>query len=156
EQGNKTHTFFTIRQQSQKAEGQKNAALADFIRPKGTASAGDSLGLFALSTGFGIEEKVKEFQQAHDDYSVIMLKALADRLAEAFAELLHKRVRKEFWGYDTDENLSNDELIKEKYHGIRPAPGYPAQPDHTEKFTLWEILDVEKNTGIQLTEHLAM
>ncbi|HNR48568.1 MAG TPA: methionine synthase [Bacteroidia bacterium] len=156
DQGNKTHTFFTIRQQSQKAEGQKNAALADFIRPKGTASAGDSLGLFALSTGFGIEEKVKEFQKIHDDYSVIMLKALADRLAEAFAELLHKRVRKEFWGYDTDENLSNDELIKEKYHGIRPAPGYPAQPDHTEKFTLWEILDVEKNTGIQLTEHLAM
>ncbi len=156
EQGNKTHTFFTIRQQSQKAEGQKNAALADFICPKGTASAVDSLGLFALSTGFGIEEKVKEFQQTHDDYSVIMLKALADRLAEAFAELLHKRVRKEFWGYDTDENLSNDELIKEKYHGIRPAPGYPAQPDHTEKFTLWEILDVEKNTGIQLTEHLAM
>ncbi len=158
--GNKTETFFTLRQQTQKAEGQKNAALSDFIRPHSEQTSGnnadDYLGLFALSTGFGIEEKIKIFQENHDDYSVIMLKAIADRLAEAFAELLHKRVRREFWGYDTNENLSNEELIKEKYQGIRPAPGYPAQPDHTEKITLWKMLDVEKNTGIQLTEHLAM
>ena len=104
----------------------------------------------------GHREKVKEFEKNHDDYSAIMLKALADRLAEAFAELLHKRVRTEFWGYAKDENLSTEELIKETYEGIRPAPGDPAQPDHTEKITLWKILDVEKNTGIELTESLAM
>lgn len=120
------------------------------------AGGEDYIGIFALSTGFGIEEKLAEFEKDHDDYSSIMLKALADRLAEAFAELLHKKVRKEFWGYAADENLSNEEIIKEKYQGIRPAPGYPAQPDHTEKITLWKLLDVEKNTGITLTESLAM
>ena len=100
--------------------------------------------------------KLAEFEKDHDDYSSIMLKALADRLAEAFAELMHKKVRTEYWGYVKDEKLSNEEIIKEKYQGIRPAPGYPAQPDHTEKITLWKLLDVEKNTGIILTESLAM
>ncbi len=122
----------------------------------GQQEGSDYLGAFALSTGFGIETKLAEFEKDHDDYSSIMLKALADRLAEAFAELMHKRVRKEFWGYAADENLSNEEIIKEKYQGIRPAPGYPAQPDHTEKITLWKLLEVEKNTGITLTESLAM
>ncbi|HEY6162457.1 MAG TPA: vitamin B12 dependent-methionine synthase activation domain-containing protein, partial [Bacteroidia bacterium] len=103
-----------------------------------------------------IDEHVKRFEKDHDDYSAIMLKALADRLAEAFAELMHKRVRKEFWGYAKDENFSNDELIKEEYKGIRPAPGYPAQPDHTEKVTIFNILEAEKNAGIHLTESLAM
>jgi 5-methyltetrahydrofolate--homocysteine methyltransferase len=127
------------------------------VRSTDTKGEGtDYLGCFALSTGFGIEKKLSEFEKNHDDYSSIMLKALADRLAEAFAELMHKKVRTELWGYAADENLSNEELIKEKYQGIRPAPGYPAQPDHTEKITLWKLLDVEKNTGITLTESLAM
>ncbi len=116
----------------------------------------DFIGAFALSTGFGIEKQIEKFEKDHDDYSSIMLKALADRLAEAFAELLHKKVRTEIWGYAKDENLSREEMIKEKYQGIRPAPGYPAQPDHTEKITLWKLLDVEKKTGIVLTESLAM
>ena len=116
----------------------------------------DYIGAFAVSTGFGIEKWIEKFEKDHDDYSSIMLKALADRLAEAFTELLHKKVRTEYWGYAKDEKLSNEEVIKEKYQGIRPAPGYPAQPDHTEKITLWKLLDVEKNTGIQLTESLAM
>lgn len=153
-------TFHTLRQQTKKPVGQKNIALADFIKPKpetvNSEQVTDYIGVFALSTGFGIEEKIFEFEKQHDDYSAIMLKALADRLAEAFAELMHKRVRTEFWGYAKDENLSADELIKETYQGIRPAPGYPAQPDHTEKITLWKLLDVEKNTGITLTESLAM
>jgi len=152
------HTFYTIRQQSKKREGEKNIALADFIRPQSVSShePTDHLGAFALSTGFGIEEKLNEFEKDHDDYSAIMLKALADRLAEAFAELMHKKIRTEIWGYAASENLSNEELIKEKYDGIRPAPGYPAQPDHTEKITLWQLLDVEKNSGITLTENMAM
>jgi 5-methyltetrahydrofolate--homocysteine methyltransferase len=103
-----------------------------------------------------VDEKVKEFEQQHDDYSAILLKALADRLAEAFAEVLHKKVRTEYWGYAKDEKLTNEEVIKEKYQGIRPAAGYPAQPDHTEKVTLWKLLDVEKKTGITLTESMAM
>ena len=116
----------------------------------------DYIGAFALTTGIGIDEHVKRFEADHDDYSAIMLKALADRLAEAFAELMHKKVRTEIWGYAKDETLNNEELIKEEYIGIRPAPGYPAQPDHTEKLTIWKLLDVEKNTGITLTESLAM
>lgn len=116
----------------------------------------DFIGTFALSTGFGIEKWIEKFEADHDDYSSIMLKALADRLAEAFAELMHKKVRTEFWGYAAEENLTDQEIIKEKYQGIRPAPGYPAQPDHTEKITLWKLMDVEKNTGIKLTESLAM
>ncbi|MEO8146020.1 MAG: methionine synthase, partial [Bacteroidia bacterium] len=123
---------------------------------EGLGVRSDYIGGFALSTGFGIEKQIEKFEKDHDDYSSIMIKALADRLAEAFAELMHKRVRTEFWGYAKDENLSTDELIKENYQGIRPAPGYPAQPDHTEKKTLWKLLDVEKNTGIILTESLAM
>ncbi|MEP7168873.1 MAG: methionine synthase, partial [Bacteroidota bacterium] len=143
--------FHTFRQQSQKLSEQKNLALSDFIKPQT-----DYIGTFAVSTGFGIEKWIEKFEKDHDDYSSIMLKALADRLAEAFAELLHKKVRTEFWGYAKDEKLTSEEIIKEKYQGIRPAPGYPAQPDHTEKITLWKLLDVEKNTGIILTENLAM
>ena len=103
-----------------------------------------------------MEKWLEKFEKEHDDYSSIMLKALADRLAEAFAELVHTKVRREYWGYAAQENLTNEELIKEKYRGIRPAPGYPAQPDHTEKLTIWKLLDVEKQTGISLTESLAM
>ena len=145
--------FHTIRQQTKKPGDQKNIALADFIKPKPHQ---DYIGGFAISTGFGIETWIEKFEKDHDDYSSILLKALADRLAEAFAELMHHRVRKEFWGYAKNENLSTEELIKETYQGIRPAPGYPAQPDHTEKTTLWKLLDAEKNTGITLTESLAM
>lgn len=144
----------TIRQQTRKPAGEPNLALADFIKP--AAAGTDYIGAFALTTGIGIDERVKHFEAQHDDYNAIMLKALADRLAEAFAELLHKKVRTEFWGYAAEENYSAEELIKEMYQGIRPAPGYPAQPDHTEKISLWQILDAEKNTGIVLTESLAM
>lgn len=152
-------TFHTIRQQTKKPAGQYNIALADFIKPKGVANKDnttDYIGAFALTTGIGIDEHVKRFEKDHDDYSAIMLKALADRLAEAFAELMHKKVRTEIWAYAKNETLSNEELIKEEYTGIRPAPGYPAQPDHTEKLTIWNLLDVEKETGIVLTESLAM
>lgn len=146
--------FHSIRQQTKKPAGQYNVALSDFVAPKGLAP--DYIGGFALTTGIGIDEHVARFEKEHDDYSAIMLKALADRLAEAFAELMHKRVRKEFWGYATDETLNNEELIKEEYAGIRPAPGYPAQPDHTEKPLLFELLNAEKSTGIVLTESMAM
>ena len=156
-------TFHSIRQQTKKPAGQYNIALADFIKPKKMSpevleglEANDYIGTFALSTGFGIDEHVARFEADHDDYSAIMLKALADRLAEAFAELMHKKVRKEFWGYASNETLKNEELIKEEYDGIRPAPGYPAQPDHTEKLTIWKLLDVEKNIGMTLTDSLAM
>jgi 5-methyltetrahydrofolate--homocysteine methyltransferase len=163
EKGNVIATFYSLRQQSKKPAGQYNIALADFIKPKNMSpevlegrEATDYIGSFALSTGFGIDAHVTRFEADHDDYSAIMLKALADRLAEAFAELMHKKVRKEIWGYAKNENFRNEELIKEEYAGIRPAPGYPAQPDHTEKNTIWKLLDVEKNTGIILTESLAM
>ncbi|HMT30800.1 MAG TPA: vitamin B12 dependent-methionine synthase activation domain-containing protein, partial [Bacteroidia bacterium] len=146
-------SFQSIRQQTRKPEGHFNVALSDFIAP---APYHDYIGGFAVTTGIGIDERVAAFEKDHDDYSAIMLKALADRLAEAFAELMHLKVRKEIWGYAKDENLATDELIKETYKGIRPAPGYPAQPDHTEKITLFKLLDVEKNTGITLTESLAM
>ncbi|MCE3260202.1 MAG: metH, partial [Bacteroidetes bacterium] len=149
-------TFHTLRQQTKKPAGQYNIALADFIKPSNGTVAPDYIGAFACSTGFGIDEHVKRFEADHDDYKAIMLKALADRLAEAFAECLHKKVRKEIWGYSKDENFSNEELIKEEYPGIRPAPGYPAQPDHLEKLAIWKLLDVEKTTGIILTESLAM
>lgn len=147
-------TLHTIRQQTKKPAGQYNIALADFIQPKNISN--DYIGAFALSTGFGIDEHIARFEKDHDDYSAIMLKAIADRLAEAFTELLHKKVRKDYWGYSKNENYSNEDLIKEEYPGIRPAPGYPAQPDHTEKLTIWNLLNVEKNTGIILTESLAM
>jgi 5-methyltetrahydrofolate--homocysteine methyltransferase len=150
----KIATFHTLRMNTKKPAGQYNVALSDFIKPKQAGT--DYMGAFAVCTGFGIDEHVAAFEKNHDDYSAIMLKALADRLAEAFAELMHKRVRKEIWGYASDESLKNEELIREEYAGIRPAPGYPAQPDHTEKLTLWKLLDVEKKTGIVLTDSLAM
>lgn len=147
--------FHQMRQQVKKEGTQKNISLADFIAPVESGRE-DYIGAFAVTAGGNIEAKVKEFEANHDDYSAIMLKALADRLAEAFAERLHERVRKEWWGYAKDEKLTNDALIGEKYQGIRPAPGYPACPDHTEKPTIWQLLDVEKNTGITLTSSYAM
>ncbi|MDP2362953.1 MAG: vitamin B12 dependent-methionine synthase activation domain-containing protein, partial [Ignavibacteria bacterium] len=145
----------TIRQQIEKSKNEPNIALADFIAPKETG-VDDFVGMFAVTAGVGIEKIVEQFEKDHDDYNSIMVKALADRLAEAFAEHLHKIVRKEYWGYAVDENLSNEELVKEKYIGIRPAPGYPAQPDHTEKPIIFSLLEVEKNAGIKLTESMAM
>ena len=132
-----------------------NIALADFIAPKETGIQ-DYIGCFCVSAGFGTEELALEFEKNHDDYNAIMIKALADRLAEAFAEYLHKEVRTKYWGYADKENLDNEALIDEKYRGIRPAPGYPACPDHLEKLTIWEVLDVEKNIGVKLTDSLAM
>jgi len=147
-------TFHSLRQQSKKAPGQPQLALADFIAPKETGLI-DHLGGFAVITGHGVDERVKRFEAAHDDYNAILLKALADRLAEAFAEKLHEVVRQELWGYETTR-LSNDQLIREEYQGIRPAPGYPACPDHTEKPELFRLLDATAHTGITLTESLAM
>ncbi|UCG71804.1 MAG: methionine synthase [Chromatiales bacterium] len=144
-----------LRQQKALADGRANLCLADFIAPAGTGVA-DWIGAFAVTAGLGIEPRVAEFERAHDDFSAILLKALADRLAEASAEYLHARVRREWWGYAPDEALTNDDLIAERYRGIRPAPGYPACPDHAEKQTLWRLLDVERNTGIRLTESYAM
>ena len=145
----------TLRSQTQKSDGLPNLALADFIAPKETG-IDDYIGMFAVTTGIGIEKLVDKFEKEHDDYNSILVKAIADRLAEAFAECLHEKVRREIWGYAADEKFSNEELIKEKYVGIRPAPGYPAQPDHTEKSIIFSLLDAEKNTGIKLTESLAM
>jgi 5-methyltetrahydrofolate--homocysteine methyltransferase len=147
-------TFHTLRQQMDKPTGQFNHALADFIAPK-SAGLADHLGAFAVTTGHGTDELAKQFEKDHDDYNSIMTKALADRLAEAFAEYLHKRAREE-WGFGAAENLSTEDLIREKYRGIRPAAGYPACPDHTEKGALWQLLDVENKTGIRLTESYAM
>ncbi len=144
-----------LRQQSDKAGGLTSHSLADFIAPK-SSQCEDYIGGFAVTAGVGAEALAKSYEEKHDDYNAIMVKALADRLAEAFAERMHERVRKEFWGYVNTEKLSNEELIKEKYQGIRPAPGYPACPDHTEKTQLFSLLDATKNTGIELTEHFAM
>ena len=155
ERKTKRAVFHTLRQQTKKPAGQYNMALSDFVAPL-SSNVKDYIGTFAVACGEGIDKHVAAFEANHDDYSAIMLKAIADRLAEAFAERLHQRVRKEFWGYAADEHFANDELIKEEYDGIRPAPGYPAQPDHTEKNTIWDLLDVEKNAGITLTESLAM
>ncbi|HET6264157.1 MAG TPA: vitamin B12 dependent-methionine synthase activation domain-containing protein, partial [Usitatibacter sp.] len=148
-------TWHNLRQQNEKPSGNPNQCLADFVAPKDSGVA-DYVGGFAVTAGLGIETKVREFEAKNDDYSAIMLKALADRLAEAFAEHLHHRVRTEFWGYAADEKLSNNDLIAEKYKGIRPAPGYPACPDHTEKGELFALLDAGKNADIKLTEHFAM
>ncbi|HXN15438.1 MAG TPA: vitamin B12 dependent-methionine synthase activation domain-containing protein, partial [Usitatibacter sp.] len=148
-------TWHNLRQQNDKPRGNPNQSLADFVAPK-DSSVPDYLGAFAVTAGIGIDAKLKQFAAQHDDYSAIMLKALADRLAEAFAEHLHRRVRTEFWGYAADEQLSNEDLIAEKYVGIRPAPGYPACPDHTEKAELFKLLDAEKNADMQLTETFAM
>ncbi|BDQ03476.1 methionine synthase [Ignavibacterium sp.] len=145
----------TLRQQMQKTVGQPNIALADFVAPKDSGLI-DYIGAFAVTAGIGIEKLIREFEKNHDDYNSIMIKAIADRLAEAFAEHLHELVRKEYWGYASDENLTNEELIKENYIGIRPAPGYPAQPDHTEKPIIFDLLKVEEHSGIKLTESMAM
>ncbi|GAB2853015.1 methionine synthase [Hymenobacter ruber] len=147
--------FFTLRQQGEKGPKIPNLAFSDFLAPKETGRA-DYLGGFAVTAGIGIEKLIEQYDADHDDYSSIMVKALADRLAEAFAERLHERVRREFWGYAPDEHLSGDDLIQEKYRGVRPAPGYPGCPDHTEKITLFQLLDAEGKTGISLTENLAM
>ncbi|MDH5475030.1 MAG: methionine synthase [Cyclobacteriaceae bacterium] len=148
-------TFHFLRQQGKKGSGLPNLSLADFVASKESGSA-DYLGMFAVTTGTGIEKMISQYESEHDDYKIIMVKALADRLAEAFAELMHEKVRKELWGYAKEENHTDEELIKEKYQGIRPAPGYPACPDHTEKQTIFDLLEVEKNTGITLTESFAM
>jgi 5-methyltetrahydrofolate--homocysteine methyltransferase len=148
-------TFHFLRKQSRQPEGKVNECLADFIAPRDSGKA-DYIGGFAATAGIGIDEKIVEFEKDHDDYSALMLKALADRLAEALTELLHQRVRREYWGYTDDESLSNEDLIDEKYQGIRPAIGYPAGPDHTEKDLLWDLLDAKNNTGIWLTESKAM
>jgi len=148
-------TFHHLRQQKKKRDDLPQECLADFVAPADSGRR-DYLGAFAVSAGFGIDEHVQRFEADHDDYSSIMLKALADRLAEAGAEYLHERVRREYWGYAPDEALDNDALIAEEYRGIRPAPGYPACPDHTEKRTLWQVLEVEERIGMRLTESMAM
>ena len=153
--GDKTYTLHNLRQQVEKAPGLPNFCLSDLIAPTESGKT-DYIGAFAVTAGIGIEEHVERFEKANDDYSAILLKALADRLAEAFAERLHQRVRKEYWGYEANEALSNEDLINEKYKGIRPAPGYPACPEHTEKRTLFEMMDVTAKTGIILTESCAM
>ncbi|MFT4696295.1 MAG: 5-methyltetrahydrofolate--homocysteine methyltransferase [Urechidicola sp.] len=147
--------FFSLRQQTQKAKQLPNFSLADFIAPKETGLQ-DYIGGFVVTTGLGIEPYVKQFQETHDDYNAILLKALADRLAEAFAELMHKKVREELWGYAPNETLANEELINEKYQGIRPAPGYPACPDHTEKVPLFKKLKATEEIGVELTSSMAM
>ena len=148
-------TFFTLRQQLSKRGDRPNVALSDFVAPKDSGKA-DYVGGFVVTAG--IEEVVisERFERANDDYSAILVKALADRFAEAFAEMMHERVRKEYWGYAPDEGFTNEELVSEAYQGIRPAPGYPAQPDHTEKTTLFRLLDATNITGVELTESYAM
>ncbi|EJL66163.1 methionine synthase [Flavobacterium sp. CF136] len=155
ENGKPLQIFLTLRQQSQKTKGAPNIALADFIAPKESGKI-DYMGAFCVTTGFGVDEWAAEFEKDLDDYNSIMVKALADRFAEAFAEYLHEKVRKEIWGYSSDENLSTEEMISEDYKGIRPAPGYPACPDHLEKPTIWKLLNVEKEIGVTLTESMAM
>jgi 5-methyltetrahydrofolate--homocysteine methyltransferase len=154
-EGQPLATLHHLRQQADKPVERPDLCLADFIAPKASGKA-DWIGGFAVTAGLGIEPHLERFQAAHDDYSSILLKALADRLAEAFAERMHERVRREFWGYQPDEALDNQALIDERYHGIRPAPGYPACPDHTEKTTLFRLLDATANAGIELTEGFAM
>ena len=148
-------TFNFLRQQRKMGSGIPNISLADYVAPQSTGKQ-DYLGAFAVTAGIGIEKMVEQYEADHDDYNSIMVKALADRLAEAFAECLHHEVRTSLWGYTADEQLTNDELIREKYQGIRPAAGYPASPDHTEKAKLWKLLSVEEHTGISLTDSFAM
>lgn len=153
--GKPLQTFLTLRQQSQKTKGAPNIALADFIAPKDSGKI-DYMGAFCVTTGFGVDEWAAEFEKDFDDYNSIMVKSLADRFAEAFAEYLHEKIRKEIWGYSSDEDMSTEEMIAEEYKGIRPAPGYPACPDHLEKPTIWKLLNVEKEIGVTLTESMAM
>jgi 5-methyltetrahydrofolate--homocysteine methyltransferase len=148
-------TLHFLRQQDEKPPGRPNRSLADFVAPKESGIA-DYIGAFAVTAGIGTEALANHYKQQHDDYNAILVQALADRLAEAFAERLHERVRKEFWGYAPDEALTVEQLVKEKYQGIRPAPGYPACPDHTEKALLFELIDVTRRTEIKLTESFAM
>ncbi|GJP56944.1 hypothetical protein CLOM_g15996 [Closterium sp. NIES-68] len=148
-------TMHTLRQQAEKENDEPYMALSDFIAPA-TTGVKDYLGMFVVSSGFGLEEMVQKFKEDNDDFSYIMAEAIADRLAEAAAEVLHREVRKEVWGFAKEEDLSVDELLKVKYQGIRPAPGYPSQPDHTEKPVMWKLMEVEEETGIQLTESMAM
>ncbi len=155
EHSQSAYKFLTLRQQSKKAKGKPNLALADFIAPKSSGKQ-DYMGCFCVSTGFGTQELAAQFEKDNDDYNAIMIKALADRLAEAFAEYLHKEVRTKHWNYAKNENLTNEDLIKENYKGIRPAPGYPACPDHLEKTTIWKLLNVKKAIGVELTDSLAM
>jgi 5-methyltetrahydrofolate--homocysteine methyltransferase len=150
-----TLNFLTLRQQAQKTKGAPNIALADFIAPKDSGKV-DYIGAFCVTTGFGVDEWAAEFERDLDDYNSIMVKAVADRFAEAFAEYLHEKIRKEIWGYASDENISTEAMIDEEYKGIRPAPGYPACPDHLEKPTIWKLLDVENKIGVTLTESMAM
>jgi 5-methyltetrahydrofolate--homocysteine methyltransferase len=144
-------TLHQMRQQGQKAEDQANVSLADYVAP-----SGDYLGGFVVSTGHGVADRAGAFEARHDDYNSILLKALADRLAESLAEAMHRRVRRELWGYAPDETLDNEALIRERYRGIRPAPGYPACPDHTEKATLFSLLDAQQNIGVSLSDSFAM
>jgi 5-methyltetrahydrofolate--homocysteine methyltransferase len=144
-----------LRQQGEQRHGLPHRSIGDYVAPAESGIA-DYVGGFAVTAGLGSHDRIKAFKDDLDDYSAILLESLADRLAEAFAERLHERVRKELWGYAPEEELDNVGLIKEQYAGIRPAPGYPACPDHTEKATLWKLLDVEANTGIELTESMAM
>ena len=153
--GGQRGIFRTLRQQLQRREGVADYALADFIAPKASGKE-DYMGCFCVSTGFGTAELAAQYEKELDDYNSILIKALADRLAEAFAEYLHKEVRMKHWGYAANEDLSSEELINESYKGIRPAPGYPACPDHLEKLTIWEMLQVEEKIGVKLTESLAM
>jgi 5-methyltetrahydrofolate--homocysteine methyltransferase len=148
-------TLHHLRQQMEKPGGKPNLSLADYIAPADSGTA-DYIGAFCVTTGHGVEELARDYEARHDDYSSIMLKALADRLAESFAEYLHRLVRTELWGYTPDENLSPLELIRERYRGIRPAPGYPACPDHTEKTALFELLDAPATAGVELTDNYAM
>jgi 5-methyltetrahydrofolate--homocysteine methyltransferase len=148
-------TFHLLRQQRAKSPGRPNRSLADFVAPKETGLE-DHMGFFAVTAGIGADEVSKRFREENDDYNAIMVQALADRLSEAFAEHMHERVRKEFWGYAANEKLGSEGLIKEEYRGIRPAPGYPACPEHTEKGTLWDLVDAEENSGISITENFAM
>jgi 5-methyltetrahydrofolate--homocysteine methyltransferase len=151
--GNEIAVLHTLRQQLARREGRANTALADFVAPAGVA---DYVGAFIVTAGLGEDAVADRFKGANDDYSSILVKALADRLAEAFAERMHQRVRRELWGYAPDETLSSADLVAEKSRGIRPAPGYPAQPDHTEKATLFGLLDAERAIGVKLTESFAM
>jgi 5-methyltetrahydrofolate--homocysteine methyltransferase len=149
------HRLHHLRQQKGKPAGQPHFALSDFIAPKDSGKV-DYIGAFAVTAGIGIEKHLERFIASHDDYNDILLKSLADRLAEASAEALHLRVRRELWGYSPEERLTNEQLIAEQYRGIRPAPGYPACPDHTEKGTLWQMLDVERAIDLKITESFAM
>ncbi|RTY89720.1 methionine synthase [Flavobacterium sp. RSP46] len=155
ENGKVLEKFLTLRQQSQKTKGAPNIALSDFIAPKDSGKT-DYMGAFCVTTGFGVDEWAAEFERDLDDYNSIMVKALADRFAEAFAEYLHEKIRKEIWGYSSDENISTEAMIAEDYKGIRPAPGYPACPDHLEKPTIWKLLNVAEEIGVTLTESMAM